>query len=199
MSYSNEDNGDDDDDREQDEGTKRNWVTRHSRRSKDRFNHLFIQFTREKQYEHGHELTVLLGEMLYRGLVTPIEYNNLNSLIVIPDKSSYEEEEEEEGEMRRVIKDAVDQVIQHDKERTIWFSFATKLVLDALLDLELLAGKFLIDEFQAIVTNDRRTESKVRSISGVIIEILRVKMLLIDINNNRIDDAADNEEDIWNC
>ena len=40
--------------------------------------------------------SLLLDEMLDRGLVTPIECNNLNSLIVIPDKSSNEEEEENE-------------------------------------------------------------------------------------------------------
>ena len=69
---------------------------------KDRFYHLFIKFTREKQNEHGHEFTLLLDEMLDRGLVAPIEYNNLNSLIVIPDKfSNEEEEEEEEDEMTR--------------------------------------------------------------------------------------------------
>ena len=73
--------------------------------------------TEEKQYEHGHELTLLLDEMLDRRLVAPIEYNNLNSLIVIPDMSSNEEEEEEEeDEMTTVIKDSVDHVIQHDKE-----------------------------------------------------------------------------------
>ena len=91
--------------------------------------------------------------MLDRGLVTPIEYNNLNSLIVIPDKSSNEEEgEEEEDEMTRVIKDTVDHVIQRDKEELSDLLMELrdevgKGFLDALLDLELLAGKFLIDEF----------------------------------------------------
>ena len=51
-----------------------------------------------------------------------------------------------------------------------------KEFLDALLDLEVLADKFLIDKFQeggggGIVTIDRRTETKVGSISGVIVEI----------------------------
>ena len=55
--------------------------------------------------------------MLDRRLVAPIEYNNLNSMIVMPDKSSNEEgeEEEEEDEMTRAIKDTADRVIQHDK------------------------------------------------------------------------------------
>ena len=78
----------------------------------------------------------------------------MNSLIVIPDKSSdEEEEEEEEGKMTRVIKDTVDHVIQHDKEELSDLLMelrdeVSKEILDALLDLELLAGKFLIDEFQ---------------------------------------------------
>ena len=120
MGYSNEDNGDDDgddddDDREQDEGTEeKNLVPDTDEGLKEIFTNLFIKFTREKQYEHGHELTELLDEMLDRGLVTPIEYNNLNGLIFIPDKSANEEEEKDE--MTRVIKDTVDHVIQHDKE-----------------------------------------------------------------------------------
>ena len=79
----------------------------------------------------------------------------MNSLIVIPDKSSNEEEEEEEeeGEMTRFIKDTVDHVIQHDKEELSDLLMELrdevgKEFLDALLDLEFLAGKFLIDEFQ---------------------------------------------------
>ena len=61
MGYSYEDNGDDDgdnDDPEQDEGTEERIVVPDTDEGlKDRFNHLFIKFTREKQYEHGHELT----------------------------------------------------------------------------------------------------------------------------------------------
>ena len=92
--------------------------------------------------------------MLDRGFITPIEYNNLNSLIVIPDKSSNEEEEEEEeDEMIRVIKDTVDHVIQHDKEELsdLLMELRDEVgaeFLDALLDSELLVGKFLIGEFQ---------------------------------------------------
>ena len=165
-----------DDDREQGEGAEeKNVVPDTGEGLKDRFDHLFIKLAREKlareklaseklareklareklarekQYEHGHELTVLLDAML----VTPILYNNLNSLIVIPDKSSNEEEEEEEeDEMTRGIKDTVDHVIQHDKEEQSDLLMelrdeVEKEFLDALLDLALLAGKFLIDEFQ---------------------------------------------------
>ena len=79
---------------------------------KERFNHLFIEFTRTK--EHGPELNGLLDEMLNRGLVIPEEYNNLSSLI--PKEETDEEEEVEEDGMTRVIKNTVDHVIQHDTE-----------------------------------------------------------------------------------
>ena len=73
MGYSNEDDGDnddgDDDDPEQDKETEEKIVVPDTDQGlKDRFNHLFIKFTREKQYEHGHELTLLLD----RGLVAPL-------------------------------------------------------------------------------------------------------------------------------
>ena len=56
----------------------------------------------------------------------------------------------------------------------------------------------------SIVTIDRRTDLEASSAS--LSKLPRVKMLLSDINNNRrrvqelfqrIDDAEDNEEDIW--
>ena len=81
---------------------------------RDQFNQLFVEFTRDKKHEHGHELTVL-NEMLERGTITPLEYNKLNSVIAIPEKSS-DEDAEAEDEMTRVIKDTVDHVIQQDKE-----------------------------------------------------------------------------------
>ena len=87
---------------------------------KERFNHLFIEFTRTK--EHVPELKVLLGEMLNRGLVTPEEYNNLNSLTP---KEETAEEKEEEDEMTRVIKITMDHVMQHD----------TKELFDLLMEL----------------------------------------------------------------
>ena len=90
--------------------------------------------------------------MLERGTITPLEYNKLNSAIAIPEKSSAEGADEED-EMTRVIKDTVDHVIQHDQEELSDLLMELrdevgKEFLDALLDLELLAGKFLIDEFQ---------------------------------------------------
>ena len=90
--------------------------------------------------------------MLERGTIAPLEYNRLNSVIAIPEKSS-DEGAEEEDEMPIVIKDTVDHVIQHDKEELSDLLLELrdevgKEFLDAQLDLELLAGKFLIDEFQ---------------------------------------------------
>ena len=87
----------------------------------------------------------------------------MDSVIAILEKS-FDEGAEEEDEMTRVIKDTVDHVIQHDKEELSDLLMELrdevgKECLDALLDLELLAGKFLIDEFQwapPIVTIDRK-------------------------------------------
>ena len=89
--------------------------------------------------------------MLERGTITPLEYNKLNSVIALREKSS-DEGAEEEDEMTRVIKDTVDHVIQRDKEELPDLLMELrgevgKEFLDALLEL-LLAGKFLIDEFQ---------------------------------------------------
>ena len=83
-----------------------------------------------------------------------------------------------------------------------------KEFLDALLDLELLVGKFLSDHFQEgepllPLVEERRL--KLESSPASLTKLPRVKMLLSDINNNRrrvhelfqrIDDAEDNEEDI---
>ena len=52
--------------------------------------------------------------MLEHGSITPIEYNNLNTVIAIPELSS--DEGGEEGDIKIVIKGTVDHVIQHDKE-----------------------------------------------------------------------------------
>ena len=38
----------------------------------DRFNHLLIEYTREKKTESGQELAMLLDKMLDRGLVTAV-------------------------------------------------------------------------------------------------------------------------------
>ena len=132
--------------------------------------------------------------MLDRGSVAPIEYNNLNSLIVISDKSSNEEEEEvEEDEVTRIIIDTVDHVIQHDKEKLsdLFMELRDEVgkeFLDALLDLELLAGKFLIDEFQEgkpLLPLIEEQRLKLEASPASLSKFLRVKMLLSDTNSNR--------------
>ena len=137
----------------------------------------------------------------------------MNSVIAIPEKYSGEGAEEED-EMRRVIKDTVDHVIQHDKEELSDLLLehrdeVGKEFLDALLDLELLAGKFLIDEFQEgepLLSLIEERRLKLEASSASLSKLLRMKILLSDINNNRrrvqelfqrIDDAEDYEEDIW--
>ena len=127
----------------------------------DRFNHLLIEYTREKKSESGQELAILLDKMLDRGLVTAVEYSKLNSLIDVPlaeedditasDKEG-EEEEDEESEMRSVIKETVDYIIRHDKDELseLLMELRNEVgdeFLDALIDLDLLAGKFLENEF----------------------------------------------------
>ena len=112
---------DDDDDANDDDDTAEYVIPETDEGLKERFNHLFNEFTRTK--EHGPELNVVLGEMLNRGLVTPEEYNNLNSLT--PKEETDEEEEEKEDGMTRVIKNTVDHVIQHD----------TKELSDLLMEL----------------------------------------------------------------
>ena len=47
---------------------------------RDQLNQLFVEFTRDKKHGHGHELTVLLDEMLECGTITPLEYNKLNNV-----------------------------------------------------------------------------------------------------------------------
>ena len=75
--------------------------------------------------------------------------------------------------------------------------------------MKLLAGKFFINEFQEgepllPLIEERRLKFEASPAS--LTKLLRVKMLLSDINNNRrrvqelfqrIDDAEDNGEDIW--
>ena len=137
----------DDDDANDDDDTAEYVIPETDEGLKERFNHLFIEFTRAK--EHGSELNVLLDEMLNRGLVTPEEYNNLNSLT---HKETDEEEKEEDG-MTTVIKNTVDHLIQHDTKELsdLLMELRDKVsdeFLDALIDLELLVGKFLADEYE---------------------------------------------------
>ena len=82
-------------------------------------------------------------------------------------------------------------------------------LLDALIDLELLVGKFLVDEYEneqslLPLIEERRLTLEASPASKY--KLLRMNMLLADINNNRrrireifqrIDDADDNEEGVW--
>ena len=124
------------------------WYPRLTKVYRKRFNQLLNEFTRTK--EHVPELNVLLDEMLNRGLVILKEYNNLNSLIP---KGETGEEEEENDRMTRVIKNSVDHGIQHDVKELSDLLMELRddvdgELLDALIDLELLVGKFLVDEYE---------------------------------------------------
>ena len=166
----------------------------------DRFNHLLIEYTRQKKSESGQELAILLDKMLDRGLVTAVEYSKLNSLIAVPlaDEDeiavSDKEEEKEEDEMSRVIKETVDYVIQHDKKELSELLMELRdevgggECLDALIDLDLLAGKFLENEFEdgaqlLPLIEERRLELEASPASSS--KLLCVKILLDDIQNNR--------------
>ena len=80
---------------------------------------------------------------------------------------------------------------------------------NALIDLDLLAGKFLENEFEdgaqlLPLIEERRLKLEASPASPS--KLLRMNILLYDLQNNRhriqeifqrIDDAVDNEEDIW--
>ena len=111
---------------------------------KERFNQLFIEFTRTKEY--GPELNLLLDEMLKRGLVVPIVYSNLKS--INPGKPPDEEEEE-----TKIVNGVVHHLIEHDVKELSDLLMELRddvdgELLEALIDLELLVGKFLVDEYE---------------------------------------------------
>ena len=149
--------------------------------------------------------------MLNRGLVVAIEYSNLKS--IIPGKPS-DEEEEEEDEETKIVNVVVHHVIEHDVKELSDLLMELRNdvdgeLLDALFDLELLVGKFLVDEYEneqspLPLIEERRLKLEASPPSKS--KLLRMNMLLDDINNNRrrireifqhIDDADDNEEGVW--
>ena len=114
---------------------------------RERFNQLFIEFTRTK--EHGPELNILLDEMLNRGLVVPIEHSNLKSIILCKPPDNEEEDDEE----TKIVNGVVRHVIEHDVKELSDLLMELRNdvdgeLVDALIDLELLVGKFLGDEYE---------------------------------------------------
>ena len=81
-------------------------------------------------------------------------------------------------------------------------------LLDALIDLELLVSKFLVDEYeneQSLLPLIIERRLKLEASPAAKSKLLRMNMLWDDINNNRrrireifqrVDDADDNEEDV---
>ena len=166
-----------------------------------------LNFSRTK--EHGPELNLLLDEMLNRRLVVAIEYSNLKSNI--PGKPPDEEEEEEETKIVNVV---VHHVIEHNVKELSDLLMELRNdvdgeLLDALFDLELLVGKFLVDEYeneQSLLPLIEERRLKLEASPPSKSKLLHMNMLLDDINNNRrrireifqhIDDADDNEEGVW--
>ena len=81
--------------------------------------------------------------------------------------------------------------------------------LDALIELEFLVGKFLVDEYekeQALLPLREERRVKLEASQAPKSKLLHMKTLLDDMNSNRrrireifqhVDDADDNEEDVW--
>ena len=112
--------------------------------------------------------------------------------------------------MSSVIKETVDYIIRHDKNELseLLMELRNEVggeFLDALIDLDLLAGKFLENEFDdgallLPLIEERLLALEASPASSS--KLLRVKILLNDLQNNRhriqrIDDAEENETDIW--
>ena len=84
-------------------------------------------------------------------------------------------------------------MIQHDKEELSDLLMELrdevgKQFLNALLDLELLAGKLLMGEFQEgepLLPLIEEQRLKLEASPASLSKLLRVKMLLSDIDNNR--------------
>ena len=62
-------------DSDPDEANKKIMVPDTDEGLRDQFNQIFVKFTRNKKLEHGHELSVLLDEVLERGSIVPLGYN----------------------------------------------------------------------------------------------------------------------------
>ena len=79
---------------------------------RDRFNKLYVEFTRHNRHEHTNEPMYLLDEMLRQGAITPIEYTRLNtSLTEAADLRTEEAEKEDDSdddEEQNFMKPAVD-------------------------------------------------------------------------------------------
>ena len=112
------------------------------------------------------------------------------------------------------IKNTIDYVTQLDKQELSNLLMKPRddvdeEFLDTVFELELLPGKFLIDEFeegQPLLPMIEEQRLKLEAPPASMSKLLQVKMLLDDINNNRrriqeifnrINNAEDNEEDIW--
>ena len=104
-------------------------------------------------------------------------------------------------------------MIQHDTEELsdLFMELRDKVsdeFLDALINLELLVGKFLVDECeneQALLPLIEERRLKLEASQAPKSKLLRMKALLDDMNSNRrrireifqcIDDAVDNEKEL---
>ena len=124
------------------------------------------------------------------------------------DVTKDDDQEEEEDEMKKVIKDVFDHIIQHDKQELIELSvkLCRKIGEEEVSLLISLVNQFFdYDgvELLPLIEEQRRALDKSKATPST---LLRIKILLDDIDSNRrriqeifqrIDDANENEEDIW--
>ena len=152
--------------------------------------------------------------MLDREYITPLEYNKLNNVIADTQTENTSDEQMEDEDVRTQLKNTIDYVTQLDKQELSALLMELRddvgeESLDTVFELELLPGKFLIDEFeggQPLLPMIEEQRLKLEVSPASMSKLLQVKMLLDDINNNRrrvqetfnrINNAEDNEEDIW--
>ena len=204
---------------EDEEDTKLNTVI--AKNLYTRFKVLHCQYLRNGLYEQRNDLMFLFNEMLRRGFIDQNDYEKgvdaLDAEMEEEDSSDDDEEniDKEEDEMERVIRDVINHVIQHDKQELSELLIEIRdevgeEFLDNTSALLLLADKFLINEFnddgKQLLPLIEETTLSLEASPVSPSKLLRLKILLDDINNNRrriqeifqrIDDAQDNEEDIW--
>ena len=177
---------------------------------------------KEKTSERN-EIVFLLDELKRNGAISQRMYKQYNQFLAdsppdmaVRDADSGDDEdvtedddqEEEEDEMKKVIKDVFDHIIQHDKQELIELSVELCREIgeeEVSLLISLVNQFFDYDgvELLPLIEEQRRALDKSKATPST---LLRIKILLDDIDSNRrriqeifqrIDDANENEEDIW--
>ena len=122
----------------------------------DMFNKLYVEFMRHNKHEHTNELVFILDEMLRQGAITPTEYAQLNTSLteaadLRTDEAEKEEDSDDDDEEQSLMKSAVDDIIQHEKEELLHLMEELKddideEFMDIVLDIEKLLEIFFEEE-----------------------------------------------------